>query len=212
MKKTILITLLSGAAVLSVYGLALAVSPQLQNVLENTILKDSQPVIHKNGTPDTPNPTPQQIAQDIAKMTPPASTLSVPNPPYASNESHPADINSVASSTISQALTTAGFPSTFEPFQVDSVWQINSQLTVVSGFSLTAGTPGIITIPSVGTPNFWPFAPIGAPGDAYIKGVKGSEVLVRQGVGYAVFNYNTHKILLSDQNADPLPASQRNQP
>lgn len=159
-----------------------------------------------------PEPTPQQLAADRAKLTPPASSLPIPTPPYSPNTPHPVDISTVAPITVSEAMRAANLTSRAGPFRVDSVWQISNRLQVISGFLSGAVQPAIITVAANGSPQLWTFPPIGAPGDAYIEGVKGSLVLVQQGFGYMVFNYKTDQIQRSDQNANPLPTAQQLQP
>lgn len=131
----------------------------------------------------------------------PPPTLPVPQQPYTSNEPHPISTSTFTSSIVRSSVTPG--PNQGQ-FVVNSAWQITPNLSVASGSFQTSGEPGIITLTSSGVTSFTPLAPDGATGPAYIKGVKGDWVLIAQGYGYAVFNFQTHQTARSDQNADVL--------
>lgn len=62
--------------------------------------------------------------------------------------------------------------------------------------------PAIVTL-SGNNAKLYELMDDGAPGPAYVDGVKGDWVLVGQGYGYQVFNYQTHVLDRSDQYANP---------
>lgn len=88
-------------------------------------------------------------------------------------------------------------------FQINSVWQVTPDITIATGFFDGVLLPGLVTLPSKGTPRFVPLPAIGGGGPATIHGVKDSWVLIQTGLSYVVYNYQTGAVDVSDQNATP---------
>lgn len=89
-------------------------------------------------------------------------------------------------------------------FQVDNGWQITATLQIWSGHFQGTGFPALITI-SGSTATFYGMNINGAPGGAYVAGVKGDWVLLRQGYGYEAFNDRTKTFSRADANGNLMP-------
>lgn len=151
--------------------------------------RPSQPVV-----PPPTVPPPQSVV-----IPPPA--LPQPKRPYTTHENHP-----VPPSVFSRSVITTATKAQVKQgaFVVDSAWRLTSGLIVATGHFKTSEMPGIITRAPKGGTWFSELFTDGAPGPAYIKGVKGNWVLIAQGYGYTVFNYRTHQVARSDRYADIL--------
>ena len=134
----------------------------------------------------------------------PPPNIPVPKPPYSPGEPHPLSSPFPAAS-IQQAVTASGLcaPSN-GAFQVDNGWQITAALQVWSGWFDGSGQPAIVVVSGASAATLYELSIDGAPGPAYVDGVKGAWVLLGQGYGYEVFNPETDVFQRSDANADPL--------
>lgn len=132
------------------------------------------------------------------------SVAPVTKDPNSTSPPHPIDAETVTGDVISEAASPfSNRHESMGEFQVVSAWQVDVDLEVAAGGFTGTGHPGIITIPSGGTPELITFPVSGAPGPAWIKDVKGDLVLIAQGHGHVVYDFKTGRVSRSDEDGNP---------
>jgi hypothetical protein len=160
------------------------------------------PGTRQQGSVKASLPPSPSLAEPPPPLSIPPTSWPTPTPPYNNGEAHP-----IARAAINKAAVEAALPRVPEidgPFQITSVWYVNASLTVVVGDFRGMGVPEAILLSPRGSARAIPLLINGAPGPVYIEAVKGSEILLLQGYGYEVLNYQTGRVRLSSPNGNPV--------
>lgn len=157
---------------------------------------------HRQGAVTASLPPPPSLTAPPPPLSIPSTSWATPTPPYNNGEAHPIALAAIDKSAVDAALPRV--PAIEGTFQVTSAWYLNASLTVAVGDLRGMGFPEAILLSPGGGARAIPLLINGAPGPVYIEAVKGPEILLLQGYGYEVLNYQTGRVSLSNQNGNPV--------